>query len=92
MLAAGHTTFYKAEDGAKKYHDIPLKVIKHCRVLIHSSSLIISEQLKKQSGRTLCISIIPRSEDGILNVEFHLKMNTIGDTLQAINKATDLAG
>ena len=30
--------------------------------------------------------------DGILNVEFHSKMNTIGgDTLQAINKAIDMA-
>jgi 3-hydroxyacyl-CoA dehydrogenase len=35
--------------------------------------------------------IITDLGDGILNLEFQSKMNTIGDVLQAINKAIDLS-
>ncbi|MES2454976.1 MAG: 3-hydroxyacyl-CoA dehydrogenase NAD-binding domain-containing protein [Bacteroidota bacterium] len=91
MLAAGHTTFYKIEDGLKKYYDIPSKSYKS---VPGTDEFIILDNLRannkvvwKNSGA----SIIDLG-DGILNVEFHSKMNTIGgDTLQAINKAIDLA-
>jgi len=90
MLAAGHTSFYKVEDGIKKYYDIPSKSYK---VLPGADEFIILDNIRgpqtlwKNSGA----SIIDLG-DGILNVEFHSKMNTIGgDTLQAINKAIDMA-
>ncbi|MEJ7560284.1 MAG: 3-hydroxyacyl-CoA dehydrogenase NAD-binding domain-containing protein [Pedobacter sp.] len=90
MIAAGFTSFYKVEDGVKKYYDIPSKAYK---AVPGTDAFLILDNLRankvvwKNSGA----SIIDLG-DGILNVEFHSKMNTIGgDTLQAINKAIDLA-
>jgi len=90
MLEAGHTSFYKVEDGVKKYYDIPSKTYQS---LPGASSFIILDNLRanKTVWKNAGASIIDLG-DGILNVEFHSKMNTIGgDTLQAINKAIDLA-
>ena len=90
MLTAGHTSFYKVEGGLKKYYDIPTKSYQS---VPGTEDFIILDNLRenkvvwKNSGA----SIIDLG-DGILNVEFHSKMNTIGgDTLQAINKAIDMA-
>lgn len=90
MLAAGNTSFYKVENGIKKYYDIPSKSY---LPIPGSDSFIILDNLRakntiyKNSGA----SIIDLG-DGILNVEFHSKMNTIGgDTLTAINKAIEMA-
>lgn len=90
MLAAGHTSFYKVEDGVRKYYDIPSKSYK---AIPGTDEFIILDNLRsnnvlwKNSGAS-----IMDLGDGILNVEFHSKMNTIGgDTLQAINKAIDMA-
>ena len=90
MLEAGHTSFYKVEGGVKHYYDIPSKTYK---AVPGSEAYIVLDNIRatntiwKNSGA----SIIDLG-DGILNVEFHSKMNTIGgDTLQAINKAIDLA-
>lgn len=90
MLDAGHTSFYKVEDGIKKYYDIPSKSYKAlpgADVFLILDNIRAHKTVWKNSGA----SIIDLG-DGILNVEFHSKMNTIGgDTLQAINKAIDLA-
>lgn len=90
MVDAGFTTFYKVEDGVKKYYDIPSKAYKAVpgtEAFIILDNLRASKVIWKNSGA----SIIDLG-DGILNVEFHSKMNTIGgDTLQAINKAIDMA-
>jgi 3-hydroxyacyl-CoA dehydrogenase len=90
MIDAGFTNFYKVEDGVKKYYDIPSKAYK---AVSETDAFIVLDNLRankvvwKNSGA----SIIDLG-DGILNVEFHSKMNTIGgDTLQAINKAIDIA-
>ncbi len=90
MLAAGHTSFYKVEDGVKKYYDIPSKTY---QAVPGTDSFIILDNLRctKTIWKNSGASIIDLG-DGIFNVEFHSKMNTIGgDTLQAINKAIDLA-
>lgn len=90
MIDAGFTTFYKVEDGVKKYYDIPSKAYKAVpgtEAFIILDNLRANKVIWKNSGA----SIIDLG-DGILNVEFHSKMNTIsGDTLQAINKAIDMA-
>lgn len=90
MLAAGNSSFYKVEDGLRKYYDIPsktYKVVPGAEAFIVLDNLRASKVLWKNSGA----SILDLG-DGILNVEFHSKMNTIGgDTLQAINKAIDMA-
>jgi 3-hydroxyacyl-CoA dehydrogenase len=90
MLAAGHTSFYKVEDGVKKYYDIPSKSYK---AIPGADEFIILDNLRanKVLWKNAGASIIDLG-DGILNVEFHSKMNTIGgDTLSAINKAIDMA-
>lgn len=90
MLSAGNTSFYKVENGIKKYYDIPSKSY---LPLPGSDSFIILDNLraKKTLYKNSGASIIDLG-DGILNVEFHSKMNTIGgDTLTAINKAIDMA-
>ena len=90
MLDAGHTAFYKVEEGVKKYYDIPTqsyKVVPGTEEFIILDNLRANKTIWKNSGA----SIIDLG-DGIINLEFHSKMNTIGgDTLQAINKAIDLA-
>lgn len=90
MLEAGNSTFYKVEDGVKKYYDIPSKSYK---AIPGTEDFIILDNLRanKVIWKNAGASIIDLG-DGILNVEFHSKMNTIGgDTLSAINKAIDMA-
>ncbi|HEY0668529.1 MAG TPA: 3-hydroxyacyl-CoA dehydrogenase NAD-binding domain-containing protein [Sphingobacteriaceae bacterium] len=90
MLAAGHTSFYKIENGVKNYYDIPSKSYKP---VPGTDAFIILDNIRstktvwKNSGTT-----ITDLGDGILNLEFHTKMNTIGgEVMQGINKAIDLA-
>jgi 3-hydroxyacyl-CoA dehydrogenase len=90
MLNAGNTSFYKVEDGVKKYYDIPSKSYK---ALPGTDEFIILDNLRenKTLWKNSGVSIIDLG-DGILNVEFHTKMNTIGgDVISGINKAIDMA-
>ncbi|MGM9474857.1 3-hydroxyacyl-CoA dehydrogenase NAD-binding domain-containing protein [Pedobacter sp. GSP4] len=90
MLAAGNTSFYKIENGVKKYYDIPSKTYK---ALPGTDEFIILDNLRenKTLWKNSGVSIIDLG-DGILNVEFHTKMNTIGgDVIAGINKAIDMA-
>lgn len=90
MLSSGHDSFYKVENGVKKYYDISTKSFKP---VPGSESFIVLNNLRsnntiwKNSGT----SIIDLG-DGVLNLEVHTKMNTIGgDVIQGMNKAIDLA-
>jgi 3-hydroxyacyl-CoA dehydrogenase len=90
MLAAGHESFYLVENGNKKYYDIPSKSYKS---VPGSEAFIILDNIRptntiwKNSGTT-----ITDLGDGILNLEIHTKMNTIGgEVIQGLNKAIDLA-
>lgn len=90
MLEAGHDSFYKVQDGVRHYYDIGSKSYKP---IPGTEDLIILDNIRdtktiwKNSGVT-----ITDLGDGILNCEFHTKMNTIGgDVIQGINKAIDLA-
>lgn len=89
MLDAGHESFYKIEDGVRKYYDQITKSYKKV-----PGGPVINLTIAKQNNtvwENKDASIIDLG-DGVLNVEFHSKMNTIGGgTLQAINKAIDLA-
>lgn len=90
MLAAGNPSFYKVEDGVKKYYDIPsktYKVIPGTEAFIILDNIRTNKTIWKNAGTTL-IDL----GDGILNLEFHTKMNTIGgEVLAGINKAIDIA-
>lgn len=90
MLNAGHEQFYKIEKGQKLYYDIPAKSYK---TIPGTENLVVLDNLReehtvwKNKGAT-----IVDLGDGILNLEFHSKMNVIGaETISAINKAIDLA-
>lgn len=90
MLDAGNTSFYKVEAGIKKYYDIPTKSYK---ALPGTDEFIILDNIRehKTIWKNSGVSIIDLG-DGILNVEFHTKMNTIGgDVISGINKAIDMA-
>ena len=90
MLDAGNESFYKIEDGKKFFYDIPSKSYKEIPTLdgqIFLDNITEKGILWKNSGVT-----IKDLGDGIINVEFHTKMNTIGgDVLEGLNKAVDMA-
>ena len=90
MLEAGFTSFYTLDNGAKKYYDIPsksYKAIPGTDAFISLDNIRESKTLWKNAGTT-----ITDLGDGILNLEFHTKMNTIGgEVIQGINKAIDIA-
>lgn len=90
MLESGAKSFYKVEDGHKKYYDIPTKsyqVIPGTEQFILLDNIRASKTLWKNNGAT-----ITDLGDGIINLEFHTKMNTIGgEVIEGINKAITLA-
>ena len=90
MLAKGETSFYSIKEGATQYYDIPTK--SQVKKPGQDSFIILdnirkSNEVWKNSG-----AVIEDLGDGIINLEFRSKMNTIGgDVLAAVNKAIDLA-
>ncbi|RYU83775.1 3-hydroxyacyl-CoA dehydrogenase/enoyl-CoA hydratase family protein [Hymenobacter persicinus] len=92
MLAAGNTTFYKvSEQGVKQFYDLESKAYK---AIPGVENFIILDNLRatgkviwKNSGA----SVLDLG-DGILNVEFHSKMNALGsDVIQGLLKGVELA-
>ncbi len=90
MLSAGHTSFYKSENGKRLYYDIPTKTYKE---VPGTDAFIILDNYRAQkpvfqnAGATL-----HDIGDGILNLEFHTKMNVIGDEIiEAVNKSIAIA-
>lgn len=90
MLAAGFKTFYKVENGAKKYYDVASKSYK---VIPGTESFIILENYKDQ--KPVWKNAFARVDDigdGVLNVSWSTKMNALGgEVLEAINKGIDIA-
>ncbi|WP_324672398.1 3-hydroxyacyl-CoA dehydrogenase/enoyl-CoA hydratase family protein [Hymenobacter sp. GOD-10R] len=92
MLAAGNSTFYKvSEQGAKQFYDPESKSY---QAIPGVENFIILENLRS-AGKVLWknsgASVIDLG-DGILNVEFHSKMNAMGsDVIQGLMKGVDMA-
>lgn len=90
MLASGNASFYTVKDGNTNYYDILSK--QQLKVPGQEAFIILNnlrESKKVWSNSESCILDLG---DGILNLEFHSKMNTIGGgVLQGINKAIDMA-
>jgi 3-hydroxyacyl-CoA dehydrogenase len=90
MLATGSTSFYSVKEGATYFYDIPAKEL--AKKPGQESFIILdnirkSKEVFKNSG-----VVIEDLGDGILNLEFQSKMNTIGgDVLAGVNKAIELA-
>lgn len=90
MLSSGFSSFYQISDGVKQYYDISSKSYK---TIPGTENLVVLDNLRekntiwKNKGAT-----IVDLDDGVLNLEFHTKMNVIGgEIIAAINKAIDLA-
>jgi len=90
MIAGGETSFYTVKEGATYYYDIPAKAQTKKPgqdAFIILDNIRESAKVFKNSG-----VVVEDLGDGILNVEFQSKMNTIGgDVLAGINKAIDIA-
>ena len=91
MLAAGHQTFYKVEDGVRKFYDPDSKSY---QPIPGVENFIVLDNLRA-SGKVLWknagASVIDLG-DGILNVEFHAKMNALGqDVIEGLLRGVDMA-
>ena len=90
MIASGSTSFYSINEGATFYYDIPSK--KQTKKPGQDSFIILdnirkTSEVFKNSG-----VVVEDLGDGILNLEFQSKMNTIGgDVLAGLNTAIDIA-
>lgn len=90
LLEAGNTAFYIIENGVKKYYDIAsknYKVIPGTEAFIILDNLRSTKKVWGNGGATL-----HDLGDGIVNLEFHSKMNTLGaDVVEGINKSIAIA-
>ncbi len=90
MLDSGHESFYQVKNGVRQYYDARSKSYKP---IPGAESFIMLNDLRGQ--RTVWknegLTVIDLG-DGILNAEFHTKMNTIGsDVIQGLHQAIDIA-
>jgi len=90
MLEKGFASFYKIENGGRKFYDISSQSYKE---IPGRSNFIILDNLRankpvwKNVGATL-----HDLGDGVVNLEFQTKMNSIGsEILEAINKSIEIA-
>ena len=90
MLSSGASTFYKVENGNKKYYDIPsksYKVIPGTEAFIILDNIRANKTVWKNTGATLT-----DIGDGIVNLEWNTKMNSIGaEVIEGINKSIEIA-
>lgn len=90
MLASGNKSFYTIKDGASYFYDRASKSQK--KVPGQDAFIILNNIRESKKVWSNSGAVIHDLGDGILNLEFQSKMNTIGgDVLQGINKAIDLA-
>lgn len=89
MLASGNKSFYTVKEGANYYYDIPSKSQKKVPgqdAFIILDNIRASKKVWGNSETTLF-----DLGDGIVNLEFHSKMNAIGGgVISGINKAIEI--
>ncbi|WP_299390380.1 3-hydroxyacyl-CoA dehydrogenase/enoyl-CoA hydratase family protein [uncultured Gelidibacter sp.] len=90
MIASGSTSFYTVKEGNTFFYNIPSKQqekVPGQDAFIILDNIRKSKEVFKNSG-----VVVEDLGDGILNVEFQSKMNTIGgDVLSGLNRALDIA-
>lgn len=90
MKAAGITSFYKNDKGSKLYYDIASKAY---QTIPGTEDMVILDALREENTvwKNADTTLVHLG-DGILNLEFHTKMNTIGGgVIEGINKAISIA-
>jgi len=89
MLEGGNATFYKTENGRRKYYDIQSKAYKE---IPGSSSVIILEHLDEKTVWQNSACKLVDIGDGVVALSWTSKMNTIGgEVLTGVNKAVAIA-
>jgi 3-hydroxyacyl-CoA dehydrogenase len=90
MLAAGNTSFYSVKDGATHFYSIANKKVE--KIPGQDAFIILNNIRQSKKIWNNSDAIITDLGDGIINLEFTSKMNSIGaGVLQGINKAIDIA-
>lgn len=90
MVTSENASFYTVKNGATYYYSIPTKSQE--KIPGQDAFIILNNIRESQKVWGNSDATIQHLGDGILNLEFHSKMNTIGGgVLQGINKAIDLA-
>lgn len=90
MKSDGISSFYKQEKGQRYFYDFQTKSY---RVIPGTEHLVLLDAIRSENkiwgnADTTLVHL----GDGILNLEFHTKMNTIGGgVIEGINKAIDVA-
>ncbi|MFT6147612.1 MAG: 3-hydroxyacyl-CoA dehydrogenase [Saprospiraceae bacterium] len=90
MVAAGNTTFYKSENGIRKYYDLATKSY---QALPGANEFIVLDAHREKTP------VFKNAEctlhdigDGVLCFEFRSKMNSLGEgVVTGLNKAIDIA-
>ncbi len=90
MLASGNSSFYTVKEGTTYFYNLSSKA--QIKVPGQDAFIILNNIRETKKVWSNSGAIIQNLGNGILNLEFQSKMNTIGgDVLQGINKAIDLA-
>ncbi len=90
MLTSGKTNFYTIKEGAKYYYSIPDK--DYVKIPGQDAFIILDNIRESKEIWANSDASIQHLGDGVLNIEFRSKMNTLGGgVLAAINKGIDLA-
>ncbi|SHF53729.1 3-hydroxyacyl-CoA dehydrogenase [Salegentibacter echinorum] len=90
MLESGTDSFYTVKDGNTYYYDLQKK--EHVKIPGQDAFIILDNIRESKEVFSNSGVVVEDLGDGILNVEFRSKMNTIGgDVLDGINKAIDMA-
>lgn len=90
MVAAGIKSFYTIENGKQQYYDLETKSYK---LIPGQENFIILQNIKgtKKVWGNSGTSLIDLG-DGVLNLEFHTKMNSIGsEIISGVHKAIQIA-
>lgn len=89
MLSAGNKSFYKLENGVKKFYDFASSAYKAIPVSKTMVSLAAAKGNNKTVFENASASLIDIG-DGVFCVEFHTKMNAInGEIVDSIDQALD---
>jgi 3-hydroxyacyl-CoA dehydrogenase len=89
MLQGGNQSFYKVENGQRKYYDIPTRSYK---AIPGKDAFIILENLSDKIVWKNAESKITDLGDGVLNFAWHSKSYTLGSSvIEGLNKAIDLS-
>ncbi len=89
MLDGGHTTFYKTENGQRKYYDIPSKSYK---IIPGTGAFILLEHMDEKVVWQNSACKLYDIGDDVVALRWNTKMNSIGgEVLEGVQKSVSIA-